>query len=361
MQAAPSEALAAELLAQVPRSPDAFLHKLDLAREMVLLVELTASGYRSASFLDDRLLTPATRGAWVPLAAIEAVSRTLRATQPVHFIFHTGHVGSTLVSRLLDDTGTVLPIREPLPLRTLADAHDALGSPDSLLSEEQFNRALGTFMRLWGRGYQATRCTVVKATSSASRLASRTMSAEGPVRAIYLNLGAEPYLAALLAGKNSAADLRGHGPERMRRLQARTDWPLPALHSLTPGELAAMSWLAETCTQHDTLTHFSERVLAVDFDRFLSDIEESMRRILTHLGLRAGPGYLASVRSNPSLARYSKAPEHPYSPALRAEVLSESRRYNRAEIRKGLDWIAQCARADGAVAAILTAVEERNR
>jgi len=361
MQAASPDALSAELLAQVPRSPDTLPHKLDLAREMVLLVELTASGYRSASFLDDRFLTPATRGAWVPLAATEAASRTLGATQPVHFIFHTGHVGSTLVSRLLDDTGIVLPIREPLPLRTLADAHDALGSPDSLLSEEQFSRALGTLMRLWGRGYQATRCTVLKATSSASRLASCILSGEGQVRAVYLNLGAEPYLAALLAGKNSAADLRGHGPERMRRLQARTDSPLPALHSLTPGELAAMSWLAETCTQHDALRLFSDRVLAVDFDRFLSDIEESMRRILAHLGLRTDAGYLASVRHSPALARYSKAPEYPYSPQLRAEVLGESRRYNRDEIRKGLDWIAQRAQADGAFAAILTAVEERGR
>ena len=102
---------------------------------------------------------------------------------PVHFIFHTGHVGSTLVSRLLDETGSVLSLREPLPLRTLADAHDALGHVDSLLSDAQFDRSLAQFMRLWGRGYATTRCVIVKATSSAGRLAAPILSAQRRHRA----------------------------------------------------------------------------------------------------------------------------------------------------------------------------------
>jgi hypothetical protein len=65
-------------------------------------------------------------------------------------------------------------LREPLPLRTLADAHDALGSAESLLAEPQFDSLLDMFLRLWGRGYASTRAVVVKATSSAGRLAGRS-------------------------------------------------------------------------------------------------------------------------------------------------------------------------------------------
>ena len=60
----------------------------------------------------------------------------------VHFIFHTGHVGSTLVSRLLDETGDVLSLREPLPLRTLADAMDVLTLPESLAERRAVQPAI---------------------------------------------------------------------------------------------------------------------------------------------------------------------------------------------------------------------------
>jgi hypothetical protein len=343
------------MLTRVAGSPDAYPQKLDLNAWMVLVVVLDAATYRGASFLDDRVLGPATQGAWVPLAEVFESARRLSRERPLHFIFHTGHVGSTLVSRLLDATGAVLSLREPLPLRTLADARDSLERPDSLLSAAQFDNVLALFMRLWSRGYEATRSVVVKATSSAGRLAVPLLAAgEGP-RALYMNLRAEPYLATLLAGANSPSDLRGHGPERMRRLQSRLAAPLLPLHALSIGELAALSWLAETWTQREALERFPGRILAVDFDRLLASPGDAMARILDHLGLAAEARELTDLAQSPVLARYSKAPEHVYSPEVRAEVLRESRQDNRAEIGKGMAWLEARARADPAVAAVLAA------
>jgi hypothetical protein len=359
--AAPFDAVAVELLERLPGSANAYPQKLDFAREMVLLVEFDADSYRAASFLDDRVLAPTTRGAWVPLRAVDEASRLVGRGRPVHFIFHTGHVGSTLVSRLLDDTGAVLALREPLPLRTLAEAHDVLGRPESLLSAEQFDLAVNMLLRLWGRGYDGILCTVVKATSSAGRLAPRLFGGSVQSRGIYLNLGAEAYLATLLAGQNSPADLRGHGSERMRRLQARTASPLPALHSLSLGELTAMSWLAETCAQHDAISRFPERILPLDFDHLLSALEENMGRILAHFELPQDARYLSSLRSSPTLARYSKAPEYEYSPQLRAELLRQSRIQNRNEIRSGMEWLEEQARRDAGLAAIVNARADPGR
>src|SRR5439155_10335604 len=182
------DSIADDLLRRLPGSPDAYPQKIDFTSLTVLLVQFNAGAYRSASFLDDRILGPATKGAWLQLDRVAEASRLVANARPLHFIFHTGHVGSTLVSRLLDETGAVLSIREPLPLRTLADAHDVLGCADSLLSEGQFDLMLAMFMQLWASGYVARRSVVIKATSSAGRLAARILAVGERSHAIYMNL-----------------------------------------------------------------------------------------------------------------------------------------------------------------------------
>lgn len=340
------------LLELLPGSPDAYPQKLDLVTRAVLLVQLDAGAYRSASFLDDRILGPSVKGAWFPAARVAEAARLAANTRPLHFIFHTGHVGSTLLSRLLDETGVVLSLREPLPLRTLADAHDVLALAESLLSGAEFDLILGTLMRLWSRGYDATRAVVVKATSSTGRFAAPILARNEQSRAIYMNLRAEPYLATLLAGQNSPIDLRGHGPERMRRLRSHVSVPLAPLHALTIGELAAMSWLAESMAQRDALQRLADRVLAIDFDRFLSAVEENLGRVLAHFALPRDAHQVAELAASLALTRYSKAPEYPYTPTIRAEVLRDSRRDNKEEIRKGMAWLQSLARSDPSVAEI---------
>ena len=346
-----------ELLSQLPGSPSCFAQKLDLIRSAVLLIQFGEDAYRASSFLDDRILGPSTKGAWLPYNRVVDAARLVRNARPLHFILHTGHVGSTLVSRLLDETGSVLSLREPLPLRTLAEAHDVLGRPDSLLGEAQFELALDTFMRLWTRGYASTRSVVVKTTSNTARMAPTLFERHGAPHAIYLNLRAEPYLATLLAGQNSPVDLRGHGAERMRRLRSRVTTRLAPLHALSLGELAAMSWLVESLTQRDIVERFPDRVVAIDFDGFLTDVAGWMRRILGHFGLPLDPEYLAQVSESAVLARYSKAPEHPYGPGLRSQVLSDARRAHRKEIALGMAWLERLAHSEAAVARVL---EEAN-
>ena len=349
----PPESLALHLLSRLPDGPDVHLQRFDVPRRAALLVCLDADGFRQASFLDDRVLRPDTQGAWVTVGALVAAAAPIRAVQPVHFIAHSGHVGSTLVSRLLDATGGVLSLREPLPLRTLAEAQDGRGRPDAPLSEREFGEWLALCMRLWGRGYPWSHTVVVKATSSAARVLAALLRARADSRAICMNLRTESYLATLLAGANSPIDLLGHGPERLQRLQARLAVALPPLDALTIGELAALSWVTESWTQTELLERFPGRVLAVDFDQFLAAVAPTMERILTHFGVAADPGYLAGIEQSPLLAQYSKAPEHSYSPALRAELLRTSRLDNAAEIRRGLAWLERLARSNDVAAALV--------
>jgi hypothetical protein len=331
--------IGSDLWARLAFSPDAYPQKLDLVRGLMLIIRFDAASYRSASFLDDRILAPGTEGAWLPAARVAEAAGRIADPRPLHFIFHTGHVGSTLVSRLLDETGAVLPLREPLPLRSLAEAHDVLSLPESLMSPAEFGAALDMTLGLWARGYDWTRAVVVKATSSAGRMAIPLLEAQPQSRALCLNLEAEPYLATLLAGRNSAEDLRGHGPGRMRRLQASSRTGQSPLHQMSIGELAALGWLVETASQQDAIHRFPERVMTVDFNSFLGAVGDHMGRIVAHFGLQRDERYLAGIAASPVLRRYSKAPDRPYSPEDRDLQLRESRRDNAAEIRKGMAWL----------------------
>jgi hypothetical protein len=347
--------VADDLLGRLTSSPDVYPQSIDLARAVVLLVLLDEDAYRTASFLDDRILAPGMKGAWFGLDRVDEASRLIDNPQPVHFIFHTGHVGSTLLTRLLDETRAVLSLREPLPLRILADAHDALAGPGSALTGERFDRILAMLIRLWARGYPETRSVVLKATSSCGRLAEALLEASKPSRAVYMNLRAEPYLATLLAGENSPTDLRGHGPERMRRLQSHLTEQLPPLQSLSLGELAAMSWLVESWAQHEAVSRFADRVIPLDFDRLLADVPGTLGPILAHFGLPHDAPVLSELARSPALSRYSKAPEYEYSASLRSEILRGARRDHREEIMKGIAWLEQRARSATAVARLLAA------
>jgi len=194
----------------------------------------------------------------------------------------------------------------------------------------------------------------VKATSSAARVAEKLLSLTA-ARALYLNVAAEPYLATLLAGQNSPVDLRGHGPGRIRRLQSRLTNPVTPLHSMSLGELAAMSWLVESWTEMDLAQQFGTRVQALDFDRFLADVPRSMEIIVQHFGLPADQSHLSSVARSSVLTRYSKAMEYEYSPNLRAQVLADSRTRNREELQKGLRWLEALARVNSKVEQVLNA------
>jgi hypothetical protein len=344
------------MLSGLIASPDVYLQKVDLAREAVLLVQLSESAYRAASFLDDRILTPGVKGSWASLKDVLEATAEVGTRKPLHFIFHTGHVGSTLLSRLLDESGRVLSLREPLPLRTLADARDMLELPESLLSPRDFDALEQVLLNLWSRGYGDTHSVVLKATSSACRIAARLLERNNGAHGVYLNLAAEPYLATLLAGRNSGIDLRGHAPVRIRQLQTRIETPLPQLHALSLGELAAMSWLAETWNQHDTLARHGARILSLDFDELLADVAGGVTRVAAHFQLPVESRWLADIDRSPVLTRYSKSPDFEYSPQVRAELLRQSRQNNAAQIGAGLRWLENLAGAQPAAAAVLKTV-----
>jgi len=210
------------------------------------------------------------------------------------------------------------------------------------------------FLRLWAKGFERTEAVVLKATSSAGRMAVPLLNQAETSRAVWLNVRADTYLATLLAGENAILDLRAFGPERIRRL-ARLAGPHGVfLNELSSGELAAMSWLAEKMTQGEAARAIGGRILAMDFDALLADVELHLAAALAHFRIGVDDRMIAAAARSQMLSRYSKAPEqYAYSPSLRAEILSRARREHAGELKRGLDFLDRLGRRNTAIAAVL--------
>lgn len=316
--------------------------KIELATPALLMVRLEQTQYRAASFLDDRLLEAAALVGWVPLEPVEAAVAAMRPL-PTSFIFHAGHVGSTLLSRLLDEVPGVLGLREPLPLRSLAAAQ---------IGRHELQRWLRVLLPLWGRGFSGTTQIILKATSIAGRLAPELMAQAPGARAIYLSLRPEPYLSVLLAGENTRGDLESMTPERLTRLRGQLGEVLDRERALTVGEGAAVAWLSESLARSRAVQAAGARLLPMDFDDMLADMPDVLARVLSHFSLPADA--LGPLLQSPTLGRYSKlAGDHPYSPELRRQRMDQARRDMAGEIALGLALIERMASRHPAVAALL--------
>jgi hypothetical protein len=311
----------------IAASPALYPHTFEAKGDRVMLVRLSAADYRLTSFLDSRMLAPGMAAAWFDYIPV-AMSADLVTPKPLHFIFHTGHVGSTLLSRLLDDVPGVLGLREPRPLRTLADMADATPGGEAYLAR------LKTFLRLWSRGFETTEMVVLKATSIAGRIAPDMLAASPGMKAVYLHLPAEAYITAILAASGKA-DLKIFEALRHKRLSAILARDVPEGGSA--GELAAIAWMVERDSLEQAKAAGGRRVMLLDFETMLADMETSLANVLRHFDL---PPVADRLIRSPSLTRYSKAPEQlAFSPQARAELMRRSRGMHAAEIERGLALI----------------------
>jgi len=333
-------------------SPELFPLDLDPADDAVAVLQLARVDYERASFLDGRLERP-------PLlrpsfAEVAAAAEDLPVA--CDFIFHIGHVGSTLLSRLLGFHPQVFSLREPQALRTFVQAKVAGGPwPDAVL-EQRLSLFLALYSRTWAPGERA----LIKATSVVSEIAPRLLTLAPSARALMMTVAPATYLATILGGPNSRVELRMAAAERLLRLGRRLGATLGPAEAMSEGELAAMSWACEMAGLAAAGAAHPDRVRWVDFDSFLADPSAGLAAALRALHGAAEPEAVARLMSSGFLQRYSKAPTYAYGPEVRREVLRAAQAEAGEEIRRGLDWLERQA-SHPVVAEALAVVERANR
>jgi hypothetical protein len=311
------------------------LQQIDVATNRGLLVLLDEAAYRNASFLDQRALAHNPPGQW---ASLDDIWRSINSTAAPHYIFHIGHCGSTLISRLLDEVGG-FGLREPLPLRSMAEAEAELDAPWALFSSTAFDTALAKLSGLWNRRPPSGGHPIIKATSQCSGLASRILGHSATNRALTLGLKPERFLATVLAGQYAPFEFRAAAPLRLKRLARLGVTGLPEAHALETPQFAALAWLTETLAARQLKANETGRILHVDFDDFLDAPAEVLSRIASHFDLSATSEQISTAINGPVMSRYSKAPEHGYSTNVRDQLVAKSSVQHERAIRDALGWL----------------------
>lgn len=308
-------------------TPEYLPIEFEPATDRVTWLRLSEADYKEASFLDFRMVQPQSELRHSPWPEVPAGAR-----RDAHYIFHIGNVGSTLISRLLDELPEVFALREPQLLRQLG-------------ADADFATVAGLFSRTWRPEQRAN----VKATSFTSELADRLVQPGS--KALFLFATPDIYLASILAGQNSWQTLAALSEIRLARLQGRCPGLTADLGAMHDGLKAALGWACEmTSLERAASALPAGSVLWLDFDTFLADPVRHFIAIADHFGIDVAPQLAGAIADGPLMRRYSKALDYEFSPRDRRETLADARvRHSRA-IEEGLDWLRGLASRYPAVA-----------
>jgi hypothetical protein len=313
---------------EIARDARWLVQAVDLGAGVARLIAMDRDAYRQASFLDDRMLQQPVDAHLVPWATVaEAAARVERTD--ARWIFHIGHVGSTLGSRLLGELEGVLAIREPRILRDLALSPPAIRT-----------RYIGKVTQLMSRTFSVEEVACIKATSFVSEIAADLVPPGQ--RALFMYTTPDAYIATILAGENSRKELEALAPSRTQRMAGRM--PLLTDAGSSAAHAAAAAWACEmTALEAAAQAMIDCKLLWADFEAVLDDLSGSLIEAARFFEFGASDTEVGAVAQGPLLSRYSKAPEHGYSRELRNALLGQARDRFQGDIAAALAMLERAA------------------
>jgi hypothetical protein len=323
-------------------SPDLFPAALDPRSGVVTLWRLSCVDYQQSAFLDGRIATER-QSRQLPFAVLAAAVQETALAENCHFIFHIGHVGSTLLSRLLGKHPALFSLREPDILRTLATTFE----------RSRRDTYLPPLLKLWSRTYEPKARALIKTTSFVAEIALDLLARPYNPRALVMGVAPEIYLATIVGGANAPAEARALAPMRLAQLKRRLSAEL-RVENLTDGEIAAVGWACESLCLSEATRSAGVRSLVLDFEKFLANPHEVLGRTFAHFGASASDSEITAILAGNEMRSYSKAPEFEYDAGTRHAVLAESRERHGYEIRQGLIWLERAAAEHSSIADALS-------
>lgn len=310
---------------------------LDANSGLVRLIEMTPDAYRAASFLDDRMLQGPLNARTLPWAGIAAAIPG-DARSDARWIFHIGHVGSTLVARLLGELEGVLAIREPRILRDVA-----------AMSADQRDTIVPAVQKLLSRTFTPDETALIKATSFVSEIAAELVPPGG--QALFLYADPRTYVATILAGENNLKELEALAGDRARRMAKRVRGLPAGGHT---AHLAAAAWACEmTALEAAAEAIGDRRVLWANFDALLENMGSGIQQLASFFGFEATAGRIREIARGPLMSRYSKALDHQYSPELRRQLVEQEIGLQGAQIEDALAMLGMAAEESALLASAL--------
>jgi hypothetical protein len=325
-------------LEELRTNPDLLLHNLDFLERRGLVVKISAADYRKTAFLDERVLGPDTQGAWFPLESLLQATSGLPIARQPHYIFHVGHAGSTLVSRLLGELPGVFSLREPVSLLALAMMRRELDIADTALGSDEWLQLLAMSLGLLSRTYRNNDRPLIKLTSAAGNLLETLLIKDMDSKALLLYVDLETYVATMLRSEMTRENLRAYAGARLRDFCRNTGHEGIGAQSLDDVHQAVINWLAMLTEFIAATSRNPGRTLWMHFDALLAAPAGHLQETCRFFGLAAGPETINAVASGPWMKRYAKDPQQNFDAQARQRELAQAHWKLDVEIRTALDW-----------------------
>ncbi len=323
---------AGRVLASLYPNPSWFPQAFDSTFEWVRMLEFTEQDYRAAAFLDQRGLRPEMEIVVVPFSSLAEITPA-GARRDAQWIFHIGHVGSTLVSKLLGELTGLLALREPVLLRALP-----------AMSQDERGERLPIIRALLSRSFAPDQRALIKATSFLSELGG---ALAGPVsdggKALMIRMKPERFIASRL--DTPMIEPRARIPERIARLTKRAPAIDPAEARRNDAHIAAAAWATEASALEEAAAAIGpSRVMFLDFDRFLDAPVDQLQQVASHFDLEADRDRLQTLVDGPMMARHAKTGADRFDPAARNARIEQQCAMRATEISASMRWLEHVAK-----------------
>ncbi len=332
-----------QVLPTLPVDPSLYPQQIDLEQKLALMIQMAETDYEQAAFLDERIISASTRGSWLPLRGLVDLRGRIRCHRPPAWLFHIGHCGSTLISRLLGAHPNVLALREPGVLQALAYSRRTAAAE---CGPELFELCVA----LLSRSYHESQRALIKPTSDCSNLIEPLLEHDSTAPAILLFVGLDTYAATMLRATALRRDVETRHPARIEDFEKRLGASVGACSD--DARRVAVSWLASMSAFADAAASFGNRVMWLDFDDFLARPGQRLGEAAAFLDTPYTAHETTALVNGPLLRRYSKNLDKGYSEAIRNQQLSDSRDRYGNEIATTLNFAEHLAARFEKIAAL---------
>jgi len=343
------EADAGRRQAALLTSPAMFLRDVDPLRGTAVFTPMTEESYRASAFLDNRIVRAGDRDMAVDLDdLVELASAMPGERRVIHYLFHVGHCGSTLLSRILGERPCYLALREPPLLMGLSRSARALDRPGFPISRQRWQSLSDLSLMTLAKTWRPDQTALVKPTSQAGNLIPMLMSHTGRERAVMLYTDLEAYLATMLRPHTRRETLLFARDFRVKDFcRLKPDAPGTA-DAYEAGPLVAMSWLLHVREMLAGLDdpQIGPRCMLLHFGTFLADPAGTTERICEFLGPALSTEEERVTACTHWLSVAAKLPDQAYSAGDRDRELAASRSANAADITAGMRWAVEVCESE---------------
>jgi hypothetical protein len=335
--------LFSEFQSQLWDTPNWMIKSVDFRRGLASFVETDEEGYREAAFLDNRLDRVLSDEKVIHLKELwPRAVQTKKAQPSLNFLFHVGHCGSTLISRMLGELPGCFALREPPVLMALARS-----APQGL---PHWERISDVVMALLTRTYHQEDSAFIKPASHANVLLPYFLQWKKSSRGILLCVDLESYLATMLQ-EHHRAEIREAFQWRQEGLK-RLAGNISDLDALDDAKRSAVIWLIQMWELLEAHRDEKLNTLWLSFNNFLNEPASTISKISDFLNLPTDREQIRQLTvDSPLLRSYSKNVQVSYTAESRRASLQASRRQYAAEIDAAMGWLQQICQRDVSLSA----------